>query len=62
MPGCYGNSGGYLYTSNTFFKELYAQLLTMIATGGIPAMVVYTQNAPTGNWTDCTIDGLYIQQ
>jgi len=61
MPGCYGDSGGYLYTSNSAFKELYAQLLTILATGGIRANVVYTLNSSTGNWGDCTIDGLYLQ-
>ena len=61
MPGCYGNAGGYLYTSNTAFKDLHAQLLTMLAMGGIRASVVYTVNASTGNWGDCTIDGLYLQ-
>ena len=61
MPGCYGNAGGYLYTSNTAFKELYAQLLTIVATGGIRASVVFTVNGSTGNWGDCTIDGLYLQ-
>jgi hypothetical protein len=61
MPGCYGNSGGYLYLSNSAFKELYAQLLTMVATGGIRASVVFTFNGSTGNWGDCTIDGLYLQ-
>jgi len=62
MPGCYGGAGGYLYTSNTFFNQIYPQLLTMIATGGLRAMVVYTINTPGGtNWGDCTIDGLYLQ-
>ena len=40
MPGCYGNAGGYLYSSNLLFKELHAQLLTMVANGGIRAAVV----------------------
>jgi|SRR6185503_6024284 len=60
MPGCYGNAGGYLLPTNTAFKELYAQLLLMIANGGIHAAVVYTQNTPTNNWSDCNIDGLYL--
>jgi hypothetical protein len=60
MPGCYANSGGYLFSSNTFFKEIYAQLLTLVASGGIQASVIYTQNTPTGNWGDCTVDGLYL--
>lgn len=60
MPGCYGNAGGYLFTSNTFYKEIYAQLLTMTANGGLNAAVIYTQNTPTNNWDDCTITGLYL--
>jgi hypothetical protein len=60
MPGCYANAGGYLFVSNSLFKELYAQLLTMVATGGIQAAVLYTQNTPSGNWGDCTIDGIYL--
>jgi hypothetical protein len=60
MPGCYANAGGYLYPTNTFYKEIYAQLHTMNATGGIQAAVIYTQNTPTGNWSDCTIDGLFL--
>lgn len=60
MPGCYGNAGGYLYSSNLLFKELHAQLLTMVANGGIRAAVVFTQNTPTGNWDDCTINGIYL--
>jgi hypothetical protein len=60
MPGCYANAGGYLYLNHPIFKELYAQLLTMVASGGIQAAVIYTQNTPTNNWGDCTIDGLYL--
>jgi hypothetical protein len=60
MPGCYNNSGGYLYTSNTLFRELYAQLLTMVASGGIRASIIYTQNTPTNNWSDCTIEGIQL--
>jgi hypothetical protein len=60
MPGCYANSGGYLFPDNSMFKEIYAQLLTMVANGGIQASVIYTQNTPTGNWSDCTIDGIYL--
>lgn len=60
MPGCYNNQGGYLHTNNVLFKELYAQLLTIVATGGIRAAVVYTQNTPTNNWGDCTITGIYL--
>jgi hypothetical protein len=60
MPGCYNNSGGYLYSSNSMYKELYAQLMTIVATGGVRAVVLYTQNTPTNNWGDCTIDGIYL--
>jgi len=60
MPGCYGTSGGYLLTSNSLFKELYAQLLTMVANGGIRASVIYTQNTPTNNWGDCFIEGIQL--
>jgi hypothetical protein len=24
------------------------------------AQVIYTQNTPTNNWNDCTIDGIYL--
>jgi hypothetical protein len=60
MPGCYSNAGGYLRQSNTFFKEIYAQLLTIAAGVGIRASVLYTQNTATGNWGDCDIDGIYL--
>jgi hypothetical protein len=60
MPGCYSNSGGYLRTDNSLFKEIYAQLLTMMATGGVRANVIYTQNPPTNNWSDCTIEGIQL--
>jgi hypothetical protein len=60
MPGCYGSNGGYLMTGNSLFKELYAQLLTMAATGGIRASVIYTQNTVTNNWSDCTIEGIQL--
>lgn len=59
MPGCYANSGGYLYPTNPYFKEIYAQLLVMAANGGLRASVIYTQNTPTNNWGDCNIDGIY---
>jgi len=57
----YNNSGGYLFTSNSFFKELYAQLMLMVANGGIRAAVIYTQNPQTLNWSDCTIEGISLQ-
>jgi hypothetical protein len=60
MPGCYGNAGGYLFNSNQHFKEIYAQLLLMAANGGMRAAVIYTQNTPTNNWSDCTIDGINL--
>jgi hypothetical protein len=60
MPGCYGNAGGYLFANNLRFKEIHAQLLTMVASGGIRAAVVFTQNTPSNNWDDCTIDGIYL--
>jgi hypothetical protein len=60
MPGCYGNSGGYLRTDNSLFKELYSQMLTLIASGGFRANVVYTQHTPTNNWSDCTIEGIQL--
>jgi hypothetical protein len=59
MPGCYADSGGYLYPTNRYFKEIYAQLLLMTVNGGLKASVLYTQNTPTNNWSDCTIDGIY---
>jgi hypothetical protein len=61
MPGCYGNAGGYLWTANSAYKELQAQLMTILATGGVRASVVFTVNVQTNNWGDCTIDGLYLQ-
>lgn len=61
MPGCYATSGGYLYPSNTFYKEIYAQLLAMSAGASIKASVLFTVNASANQWGDCTIDGLYIQ-
>jgi hypothetical protein len=60
MPGCYADSGGYLFPSNSLYKEIYAQLLMIAANGGIQAQVLYTQNTPTGNWSDCTIDGIFL--
>jgi len=60
MPGCYNNQGGYLHNTNSMYKELYAQLLTLTAAGGMRAAVLYTQNTPTNNWSDCTIEGIYL--
>ena len=60
MPGCYANSGGYLVPTNTSYKEIYSQLMLMLANGGVRASVIYTQNTPTNNWSDCTIDGIYL--
>jgi len=61
MPGCYATGGGYLYPSNTYYKELYAQLLAISAGAPIKASVLFTVNASANQWSDCTIDGLYIQ-
>jgi hypothetical protein len=61
MPGCYQGMGGYLYPGNTFYKEIYAQLMLMVANGGTRAQVLYTQNASDIQWSDCTIDGIYLQ-
>jgi hypothetical protein len=61
MPGCYATSGGYLFPSNTFYKEIYAQLLSINAGVSIKASVLFTVNASANQWSDCTIDGLYIQ-
>ena len=60
MPGCYGNNTAVLLTSNARFKELYAQILMLVAMGGVKGYVNYTQNAPTGNWSDCFLEGLYL--
>jgi hypothetical protein len=60
MPGCYANSGGYLQTTNPFFKEIYAQVLMLIANSGVRGSVLYTQNTPTNNWNDCYIDGIQL--
>ena len=60
MPDCYNDAGGYLVVSNPFYKDLYAQLLMLVARGGVRAQVLYTLNAQTGNWGDCTIDGIYL--
>jgi hypothetical protein len=60
MPGCYANAGGYLLPSTPNFKEIYAQLLMLTATGGQRATIIYTQHVQTGNWGDCTIDGIYL--
>jgi hypothetical protein len=60
MPGCYANQGGYLFPTNSAFKEIYAQLMLMVANDGIRASVIYTQNTPTNNWSDCTIDGIFL--
>jgi len=32
--------------------------MTIVALGGVRAYVVYTVNAATNNWSDCTIDGI----
>jgi len=57
MPGCYGDSLGYLLTSNPLFKELHAQMLAMIAMGGIKGYVLYRVTGPVGSWSTCTFDG-----
>jgi hypothetical protein len=60
MPGCSNNAGGRLYHSNPHFDLLYAQLLTMVATGGIRARVIYTIGGGAG-WSACSITGLWLQ-
>lgn len=60
LPGCYGNNTAVLSTGNVRFKELYAQLLMLIAIGGVKGYVNYTQNPPTGAWSDCLLEGLYL--
>jgi hypothetical protein len=60
MPNCYANAGGYLLPTNSFYKEIYAQLMIVAAGGSLKAAVIYTRNVQTGNWGDCTIDGLYL--
>jgi hypothetical protein len=62
MPGCYGNSGGYLFPTNSAYKEIYSQLMLMVANGGLKAGVLYTKNTITNNWGDCTIDGIFLQE
>ena len=60
MPGCYANSGGYLFPTNQFYKDIYAQLLMAAAGTPLKVSVLYTKNTITNNWGDCTIDGLYL--
>ncbi len=61
MPGCHGNNSGRLYDTNSRFDEIYAQLLTMIAMGGIKGQVIYKINNPgAGQWSDCEISGLIL--
>ncbi|MEO9599813.1 hypothetical protein [Parasphingorhabdus sp.] len=62
MPQCYNNSGGYLWKSHPNFDQLYAQILTMIGTGGIRGHVIFdTINPNAGQWDDCNILGFYLK-
>lgn len=61
MPGCHGNNSGRLHSNNLLYDQLYSQILTMVATGGIKGQVVYTVvNSGAGQWSDCKIDGLVL--
>jgi len=61
MPGCHGNNSGRLHSDNPLYDQLYSQVLTMVATGGIRGQVIYTVvNPEAGNWGDCKIDGLAL--
>jgi hypothetical protein len=63
MDGCYGGFGGVLYKDDTtpMFAEIYSTLLTMQVTGGFgKGAVIYTVNNSSGNWSDCTINGLEL--
>lgn len=61
MPDCYANRGGYLWKTNPNFDEIYAQLLTIIATNGIRGHVIFdTVNPGAGSWSDCNIVGIHL--
>ena len=61
MPNCYANRGGYLWKSHPNFDQVYAQILTIMATGGTPGHVLFdTVNPGAGQWSDCNIRGLYL--
>lgn len=61
MPSCYQDSGGYLRKSHPNFDQLYAQILTMMAMGGIRGYVLYRPiNPGAGQWSDCDIVGFYL--
>ncbi|MEP2990305.1 MAG: hypothetical protein ABJN65_01000 [Parasphingorhabdus sp.] len=61
MPNCYNNSGGYLFNSHPNFDQIYAQVLTIMATGGIHGRVIFdTINPGAGQWSDCNILGFYL--
>lgn len=62
MPGCYADGGGYLFRNNSNFQNIYAILMTQMATKRpITGYVLYTSTGPPQNlWSDCNIDGLYL--
>ena len=60
MPGCYANSGGRLYNTDPFYDQLYAQVLMLMATGGVKGAVVFENQAGPG-WSVCRIKGLDLQ-
>jgi hypothetical protein len=61
MPGCYGNAGGYLFFTNARFNQLYAALLMITSVGGVRAHVLFTLNSSSGEWSDCTITGIWLR-
>ncbi len=61
MPGCHGNNAGRLYDSNSRFDEIFSQLLTMTALGGVKGQVIFKVDNPgAGQWSDCQISGLVL--
>lgn len=50
-----------LYATNPLFDQIYSQILTMTATGGIKGKVIYDiKNPGAGHWSDCEIRGLAL--
>lgn len=60
MPGCYANSGGRLYNTDPFYSQIYAQILTLMTTGGMKGAVIF-ENQGGSNWSICRIKGLDLR-
>ncbi len=61
LPGCYQDKGARLYSDHVLFDQLYSQVLTMSAIGGIKGQVIYEEISGGSGWSTCRILGFALQ-